>query len=43
LNFYYMFFPCGVHLWNVKTSDPLNFESPSMYDPHMCMVSTYKR
>jgi hypothetical protein len=32
-----MFLPCGFHIWIVKTFHPLNFESPSMFDPHMCM------
>jgi hypothetical protein len=29
------YFPCGLHLWIVKTFDPLNSKSPSVFDPHV--------
>jgi hypothetical protein len=41
LSFHHMFLPFGFHLWTIKTFDPLNFESLSMSNPHMCMVSVY--
>jgi len=40
-NLHHLFLPYGFYLWIVKTFDLLNYESLSMSDPHMCMVSTY--
>jgi hypothetical protein len=41
LNFHWMFIQCALFLWIINTSDPLNFASPPMSEPHMYMVSTY--